>query len=95
MFYVGSEDDLDGECFGLSGLDEAADEFELPGALDPLADPLEGADVLQEGVRLRVVECELDQRLLAAGERPLQVVALEVPRVFLLKLSSRAHLPRA
>ena len=83
MFYVGSEDDLDGEGLGLAGLDKAADEFELPDRLDPLADALERADVLEQGVGLGVVECELHEGLLAAGERPLEVVALEVARVFL------------
>ena len=83
MLHVGSEHDLGNVGFGLACLDIAADQFELPAAFNPLADALEGGDILEERIRLRVIECEFDYQLLSRSQIALGVVALEVLRVFL------------
>lgn len=78
MLDVGAEDDVHEDWVGLSWLDEAADQLELPDVLDPLADSLQRLDVLEELVGLRWCEREVDLVLLASSGRALWIVALEV-----------------
>ena len=78
MLDVCAEDDVNDDWIGLSWLDEATDQLELPDVLDPLADSFQSLDVLEELVSLRWSEREVDLVLLASGCRALCIVAVEV-----------------
>ena len=83
MLDVGSEHNIRYVGFGLACLDIAADKFKFPGALHPLSDSLKRCDILEQGIRFRVIECEFDNKLLASAQVALGVVALKVLSVFL------------
>lgn len=78
LLNIGSEDHVHKHWIGLAWLDESSNELEFPYALDPLADALQGRDVLQKLICLWWAEHELDYLFLASCHGALGVVALEV-----------------
>ena len=78
LLNVGSEDHVRNHWVWLAWLDVSSDELELPHALNPLSDALQGCDILQELVCLWWIEHELDYLLLASCHGALGVVALKV-----------------
>jgi len=78
LLNVGPEDHIHNNWVRLPWVDVSSDELELPHALNPLSDALQGRDILQELVCLWWIEHELDYLLLASRHGALGVVALKV-----------------
>ena len=78
LLHVGPEDDIYRECISCSWLDITTRELALPDGFDPLANALQSADVLQQGVNAWRFESELNDNLLSAIDSALGVITLEV-----------------
>ena len=89
LLNVGSEDHVDNHRVSLAWLDVSSAELELPHALDPLSDALQGRDILQELVCLWWIEDELDYLLRASRHGAPGVVAVEV---LVLRLKNKSEL---
>ena len=67
LFNVGLEHYVNDDRVGLTWLNEATDELQLPDRLDELADTLEGANAVEHWVLLRRRKGERDDGLSAAS----------------------------
>ena len=78
LLYVGPEDDIYRECVLCARLDVTAGELALPDGLNPLANALQCANILQQGVNAWRFESELNDNLLSTVDSTLGVITLEV-----------------
>jgi hypothetical protein len=83
LFHVSSEHNVDGQEVGRAGFDEATADFAFPHALHPLANALKSADILEQRVNLRRLECERHHLVFVAEDLILWLVAIKVLVIFL------------
>ena len=78
LLHISPEDDIYRECILCARLNITTRELALPDGLNPLANALQSADVLQQGVNAWRFESELNDNLLSAIDSALGVITLEV-----------------
>ena len=88
LFNIGTKNDICDHKIGLACVNKATTHLEFPTALNPLADALKRGNILEQRVRLRMIEGELDDEFLSRSKLTLHIVAFEVLCVFLIKINT-------